>query len=38
MSLPLDPGDARMKRTYVSALLVQAAVLCTLWVLGRYFS
>jgi hypothetical protein len=33
-----DPGDARMKRAYVSALIVEVLVLLALWSAGRYFS
>jgi len=38
VQLSFDPGDARMKRTYIFALVVEALVLLTLWSAARHFS
>jgi hypothetical protein len=34
----LEPGGARMKRAYVTALVVEALVLFVLWSAARFFS
>ena len=32
-----DPGDTPMTATYVTVLVLEALVICALWVVGQYF-